>query len=825
MSTPAETSFAELKAITRQIVDIVRAARLLPPGNSHLALKAQVTELVAKAVWDHEASPCIPGIVLSCSKELLRVRQLSPQDSPNWHSIGHNNLHLQRHSWRHKVSAWEALGDRTFDLPVDAPKSPDTVAVDLPSPPAVAGSIAGPSSSTIDESREKHEDKGKGKALDADPEPEADGSRERKSPLISGPSCQPLKSVMKSRKRAKSARVVKSAEFVESKDEPVDKPAAKGGPVILLHRLTSVLPRIPKKRPFSLVKVIAGRRADVAGQTDSTSNTPVVTPVVAPTVIDGPAGSPPEVIEHSDSASNTPAVTPDLAPTVIDTDDILIPGPNNPCWACNNAELPCTTRFNNRTGKGLLSCVFCNTKKVKCFSVTLGSPPKRSWGKSTTRKARSRTPSKAPSTSQPKARTRSQSRGVAGAVKAPAPPPTPSPAPAPIASSSARVPRAALDVPMPDLHSMARSIRDSAERIKALEDLVAEQGSHIDTLSRLHESLRRQTMEPHPSFPLPTTPAIATSLLLDQSIAGTTSPSQSALPPLIDISIAVEPTPSKIEDRSAIEGLSFELSQVQPAPDLSPTPSTAGAILVPDDPRNLVPEYDSGDEMDVEVKVEVEGGDEGHLVKVEGEGDDEGHLGENEIEFRVTNTDVQVTDIDIRVTSIDIRATGIEFWASSTKFRAANTDIRCEVPSSEFRASSSKVRASSSKYRVPRSGHRVPSSGHQVVFRCSMPGTRCLDLGTRYSELNAWTSELDARNSELVLNAWNSELDAWTSELDARTLELGTRSFVQFKTSLELHISYPDVNISYLDVDGCYPDIGVSYPDIRISYPELGTRY
>ncbi|KAG1722585.1 uncharacterized protein EDB91DRAFT_1255977 [Suillus paluster] len=740
MSTAAETSFAELKAITRQIVDIVHAARLLPPSNSHLALKAQVTELVAKAVRDHEASPCIPGIVLSCSKELLRVRQLSPQDSPNWHSIGHNDLRLQRHSWRHKVSAWEALGDWTFDLPVDAPKSTDTVAVDLlsqipntnhfsflgfpsatsstraghvtphhrspvaspigsPTPWArtislpkeeLVGSwvsiyIAGPLSSTIDESREKCEDKGKGKALDADPEPEADGSRKRKSPLISGPS-QPPKSTMKSRKRAKSARVVKSAEFVESEDEPVDKPAAQGGPVVLLHCLTSVSPRIPKKRPFGPAKVIAGRRADVAGQTDSTSNTPVVTPVVAPTVIDGPAGSPPEVVEHSDSASNTPTVTPDVAPTVIDTDDILIPGPNNPCWACNNAELPCTTRFDKRTGKGLLSCVVCNTKKVKCFSVTLGSPPKWSRGKLTTRKARSQTPSKAPSTSQPKAQTRSQSCGVAGAtgasaagtasgsaatvpktcgrsktitaVKAPAPPPTPSPAPAhksfefliiilsycfvAIASLSAHVPRAALDVPMPDLHSMARSIRDSAEHIKALEDLVAKQGSHIDTLSRLHESLRCQTMEPHPSFPLPTTPAIATSLLLDQSVTGTTSPSQSALPPLIDISIAVEPTPSKIEDCSAIEGLSFEPSQVQPAPDPSPTPSTAGAILVPDDPCNLVPEYDSGDEMDVEVKVEVEGGDEGHLVKVEGgdeghlvkvegEGDDEGHLGEVEM--------------------------------------------------------------------------------------------------------------------------------------------------------------------------------------------------
>ncbi|KAG1727575.1 uncharacterized protein EDB91DRAFT_1253836 [Suillus paluster] len=630
MSTAAETSFAELKAITRQIVDIVCMAQLLPPGNSHLALKAQVTEQVAKAVRDHEDAPCILGIVLSCSKELLCIRQVSPQDSPDWHSISHNDCCLQRHSWRHKVSAWEALGDQTFDLPVDAPKSPDTVVVDLPSPPVIAGSIASPLFSTINESREKHKDKGKGNVLDADLEHEVDGSRKRKSPLISGPFSQPPKSAMKSRKRAKSARVVKSAEFVESEDEHVDKPAAQGGPVILVHSLTSVSPQIPKKRPFGPVNVIARRHADVAGQTDSTSNTPMVTPVVAPTVINGPAGSPLEVVEHSDLVSNTPAVTPDVAPTVINTDDILIPGPMK------------------QPMLGLQQCGVALHDPVRQEDwerPSLLSPPKRSWGKSTTRKARSQTPSKGPSTSQPKARACSQSRGVAGAtsagatrtasgsaatmpkthgcsktitaVKAPAPPPTPSPAPA-----HACVPRGALDVPMPDLHSMAMTICDSAGRINALKDLVAEQGRRINTLTRLHESLQCGTMEPHPSFPLPTTPAIATSLLLDQSVAGTTSPSQSALPPLINLSMAVydtvmEPTPSKIEDPSAIKGLSFEPSQVQPALDPSPTPPTAGAILVLDDPHNLVPEYNSADEMDVEVKVEVEGGDEGHLGEVD----------------------------------------------------------------------------------------------------------------------------------------------------------------------------------------------------------------
>ncbi|KAG1743980.1 uncharacterized protein EDB91DRAFT_1080810 [Suillus paluster] len=558
MSTPAETSFAELKAITRQIVDIVRTAQLLPPGNSHLALKAQVTELVAKAIRDHEDAPCIPGIVLSCSKELLHVRKMSPQ----------------------------ALGDQTFNLPLEAPKSPDTVVIDLPSPPVITGSIASPSSGTIAKSWENRKDKGKGKALDADPEPEADGSRKRKLPLISGPSSQLPKSAMKSRKRAKSACVVKSAEFVESEDEPEDKPAAQGGPVVLVHRLTSVSPWVPKKRPFGPAKVIAGRRADVTGHTDLTSNTPVATPVVAPTVIDGPAGSCPEVVEDLDSTSNTPTVTLVMMPTVITTDDILIPGPmKQPMLGLQQRGVALHHPFRQEDWERLSLLCFLQHKEGKVFFH-------HPW-KSTETVA-----------GQPCGVAGSTSAGAAGTAT--------------IASSSACMPRAALNVPIPDLHSMAMSIHDSAGHIKALEDLVAEQGRRINTLTRLHESLRCETMEHHPSFPLPTTPAIATSLLLDQSVTGTTSPSQSALPPLIDLSMAVmEPTPSKIKDPSAIKGLTFEPSQVQLALNPSPTPPTAGDIVVPDDPHNLVPEYDSADDMDVEVKVEVEGGDEGHLGKVE----------------------------------------------------------------------------------------------------------------------------------------------------------------------------------------------------------------
>ncbi|KAG1745815.1 uncharacterized protein EDB91DRAFT_1245966 [Suillus paluster] len=549
MSTPAETSFAELKAITRQIVDIVRTARLLPPGNSHLALKAQVTELVAKAVWDHEDAPCILGIVLSCSKELLCVWHMSPQVWPNWHSIGHNDPCLQKHSWCHKVFAWEALGDQTFDLPLEAPKSPDTVAIDLPSPPVVAGSIASPSSGTIAESREKRKDKGKGKVLDADPEPEVDRSRKRKSPLILGLSSQPLKSAMKSHKRAKSARVVKSSEFVESKDEHEDKPAAQGGPVVLVYHLTSVSPQIPKKAPFGPAKVIAGRHPDVIEHTDSMSNTPVVTPVVAPIVINGPAGSHPEVIEHTDSTSNTPAVTPVMVPTVIDTDDILIPRPmKQPMLGLQQCGVALHDLFQQEDWERPSLLCFLQHKEGKVFFCHPQKSTEMVTGAAgTTSASAAGAAGTASASAVTTPKTRSHSKTIT-AVKAPAPPPTPSPAPAPIASLSARMPRAALNVPMLDLHSMAMSIHDSAGHIKALKDLVAEQGRCIDTLTRLHESLRCETMEHHPSFPLPTTPANAMSLLLDQSVTGTTSPSQSTLPPLINLLMAVmEPTPLKID--------------------------------------------------------------------------------------------------------------------------------------------------------------------------------------------------------------------------------------------------------------------------------------
>ena len=158
---------------------------------------------------------------------------------------------------------------------------------------------------------------------------------------------------------------------------------------------------------------------------------------------------------------------------------------------------------------------------------------------------------------------------------------------------------------MPDLHSMAIAIRDGAACITLLEARVQAQEGKIDTLQRLHESLRRQIVDQHPSFPLPDLPADAT-FLLDQSLPHppSISPLPSALPTLINLDMAVmEPTPLKVEDGSDMIGLMFEPSQGQPE-----GAETSGEIVVPDDPGNLVPEYNSGsEEMDIEVPVEPAG--------------------------------------------------------------------------------------------------------------------------------------------------------------------------------------------------------------------------
>ncbi|KAG1721098.1 uncharacterized protein EDB91DRAFT_1088582 [Suillus paluster] len=194
------------------------------------------------------------------------------------------------------------------------------------------------------------------------------------------------------------------------------------------------------------------------------------------------------------------------------------------------------------------------------------------------------------------------------AVKAPAPEPAPllaSSSAVPAAARGPAVPAAALDVPMLDLHSMAIAICQGAARIALLEDRVAEQDGKIDTLQRLHEGLRHEIMHWHPSFPLPDPPANASSLLLDQSGPPTMSPAESALPPLIDLTMeGIAPTTATatVPDASAIDGLLFDYNQVAHPED----PDASSEIVDPGDLSNLVPEYNSSDDMDVEVEVKVE---------------------------------------------------------------------------------------------------------------------------------------------------------------------------------------------------------------------------
>ncbi|KAG2091176.1 uncharacterized protein F5147DRAFT_780056 [Suillus discolor] len=168
MSTPAQSSLADLKASTAQLVGIIASARHIPAGSVdvHLALMKQVTTLLADIIRAHEKGEYIPGIVVSCSKELMRVHSMTPRALPNWHSISHDDPQVARHAWRKQVCAWEALGDNSCTLPVVPNVSTGQLTVNLPStpvpspapvpssasvipsPPVVASNVAGPSSKT-----------------------------------------------------------------------------------------------------------------------------------------------------------------------------------------------------------------------------------------------------------------------------------------------------------------------------------------------------------------------------------------------------------------------------------------------------------------------------------------------------------------------------------------------------------------------------------------------------------------------------------------------------------------------------------------------------
>ncbi|KAG2364701.1 hypothetical protein BDR07DRAFT_1482176 [Suillus spraguei] len=414
------------------------------------------------------------------------------------------------------------------------------ITVDLPSPPVVASNVAGYSTHATTE----FQDKGK----------EVEGSRKRKSPMMSGHSSSPLKSAKKGRKRVKATRNMKPKVFMESEDEEdsIVQPISSGVPALNLPQPSTIVvgtphsprsPHSPKKQLFGPASLIAG----------------------SPPKVMATSGSRPEVVKTPQAMSSTPAEEP----PVIDTEPTEQPLP-----LLHPGELA----LHHLVGQEDPCPVF----------VTRSRTP-------------SRAPSNAPAALQSKDRTHSQSRGPSGTPAVPAvttpkaqsrgrsktitAAKTPAPAPASIPSSSAAVPRPALNVPMPGLHSMAIAIWDGATRIALLEARVVEQ----------------DVIDQHPSFPLPDSPVNAT-FLLDQSVPLSISPLPSALAPLIDLDMAgMEPPSPKVQDASAIESLIFEPSQIQPE-----GPQTSSKIVDPDDLGNLVPEYNS-DDMDVEVKVEPSG--------------------------------------------------------------------------------------------------------------------------------------------------------------------------------------------------------------------------
>ncbi|KAG1759351.1 hypothetical protein EDD22DRAFT_956002, partial [Suillus occidentalis] len=142
MSTPVQTSLTGLKASTLKLVGIIAGAQLIlaSTGEAHNVLTKQATTLLGEIVQEHEKGDYIPGIVASCSKELLRVRLMTPRVWPNWHSIGHDDPWVSKHAWRNKIRTWEALGDHSCDLSVVPDPSTSHSLLDLPSPAPVPSS-------------------------------------------------------------------------------------------------------------------------------------------------------------------------------------------------------------------------------------------------------------------------------------------------------------------------------------------------------------------------------------------------------------------------------------------------------------------------------------------------------------------------------------------------------------------------------------------------------------------------------------------------------------------------------------------------------------
>ncbi|KAG2136985.1 uncharacterized protein EDB93DRAFT_1253841 [Suillus bovinus] len=354
--------------------------------------------------------------------------------------------------------------------------------------------------------------------------------------------------------------------FVESEDEEdsVTQPISRGVPEVVLPWLSPDVarmsgsprsPQSPKKKPFGPATAIASKR---------------------PEVIEPPQATPEPLVEVHPSHRRRTTL----------------------------ARL--ATRWNGPAQLGLtrgpaplcMSCVYCTTKKIKCISVNPSPgppggpdpgplpklPPKlRPPCNPPAHQSQVSSVTPGPSRAQtPKVQTRGRSKTVTAAKE-----PTPAPA---LPSSTSGVPHSALDVPMLDLHAMAMA--DSGGLTPCNAFMKAFNAKSSSSTQHFHFRMPK-VMQHHFCFInlslRPCQPLHPHFLLSLTCLWKGWSPT---------------PPPPNLQDESAIDGLIFELNQIHP--EVSQMPSE---IVKPDDPGNLFPEYDSVEEMDVQVKGEPSGED------------------------------------------------------------------------------------------------------------------------------------------------------------------------------------------------------------------------
>ncbi|KAG1802802.1 uncharacterized protein HD556DRAFT_1304068 [Suillus plorans] len=404
------------------------------------------------------------------------------------------------------------------------------------------------------------------------------------------------KSAMKTRKQAKTTRLAKSKEFVESKDDDdsLTQPVSGGVPMVILPQLSACVartsgsprsPRAPKKKPFGPAMAISGKLPEVIRPPQPTPATLAVAPPVIDTsdiLIPGPMKQPLPGLPQDGMALRNSVGQEDRQPLESGTTaEMLSRGPGPKLLP----KLPPKLRPpHNPQAKLVVNLVALPALPVKLLfdpkgflDQAQGSEERKYHEKL----LKTLTPTAQPemnlytglsAVKTPKVQTRGRSKTVT-AIKAP------TPAPARVAPLTSGVSRSALDVPMPDLHAMAMAIQDGAARVTILEARVAEQDGMELTPLKLEDPSAIEGLMFEPGQLEPEGPQMSGEGVMFE-------PSQ------------VEPEGPQMSG----EGVMFEPSQVEPD-----GPQMSGDIVDPDDPGNLVPEYNSVDEMDIEVKGEGSG--------------------------------------------------------------------------------------------------------------------------------------------------------------------------------------------------------------------------